>query len=52
MVTTRKRDATPRQTVDLSPLNRYCQPETFASEAPFKLSRPVPRDTWKTVSEA
>ena len=51
-VITRKHDGTPRRMVDLSPLNRYCQRETFASEAHFKLARCVPRGTWKTVTDA
>jgi hypothetical protein len=52
MVITRKHDGTPRRTVDLSPLNKYCKRETFASEPPFHLARRVPKDTWKTVTDA
>ena len=52
MVTTRKHDGTPRRTVDLSPLNRHCKRETFASESPFQLARKVPGNTWKTVCDA
>ena len=52
MVVTRKHDGTPRRTVDLSPLNKNCQRETFASESPFHLARRVPKGTWKTVSDA
>ena len=52
MVITRKHDGTPRRTVDLSPLNKFCKRETFASEAPFHLARRVPRNTWKTVTDA
>ena len=52
MVVTRKHDGTPRRTVDLSPLNRYCTRETFPAEAPFHLARRVPGDTWKTVTDA
>ena len=51
MVITRKHDGTPRRTVDLSPLNKFCKRETFASEAPFHLARRVPRNTWKTVTD-
>ena len=52
MVVTRKHDGTPRRTVDLSPLNKYCKRETFAMESPFHLARKIPGETWKTVSDA
>ena len=52
MVVTRKHDGSPRRTVDLSPLNKFCKRETFASESPFHLARRVPHDTWKTVTDA
>ena len=52
MVITRKSDGAPRRTVDLSPLNRYCQRETFSGESPFVLARRVASWTWKTVSDA
>ena len=52
MVVTRKHDGSPRRTVDLSPLNKYCQRETFAMESPFHLARRIPKDTWKTVTDA
>lgn len=52
MVVTRKHDGSPRRTVDLSPLNKYCQRETFATESPFHLARRIPKDTWKTVTDA
>ena len=52
MVVTRKHDGTPRRTVDLSPLNRFCKRETFPAEAPFHLARRVPGQTWKTVTDA
>jgi hypothetical protein len=52
MVVTRKHDGTPRRTVDLSPLNRFCKREPFASESPFHLARRIPGNTWKTVSDA
>ncbi len=47
MVITRKHDGSPRRTVDLSPLNKYCQRETFANESPFHLASCIPKD--KTV---
>ena len=52
MVITRKHDGTPRRTVDLSPLNKFCRRETFASETPFKLACRVPSNTWKSVTDA
>ena len=52
MVVTRKHDGTPRRTVDLSPLNKYCKRETFPAEAPFHLARRIPKNTWKTVTDA
>ena len=52
MVVTRKHDGTPRRTVDLSPLNRFCKRESHSGESPFLLARRVPGGTWKTVSDA
>ena len=52
MVITRKHDGSPRRTVDLSPLNRYCKRETHNSESPFHVARRVPAHTWKTVTDA
>ncbi|KAK3710029.1 hypothetical protein QZH41_012419, partial [Actinostola sp. cb2023] len=45
MIITRKHDGTPRRTVDLSPLNKFCQRETFAMESPFHLVRRIPKNT-------
>ena len=52
MVVTRKHDGSPRRTVDLSPLNKFCQRETYAMESPFHLARRIPKNTWKTVTDA
>ena len=52
MVVTRKYDGTPRRTVDLSPLTKFCKRETFPAEAPFHLARRIPGKTWKTVTDA
>ncbi|KAK2555623.1 hypothetical protein P5673_022644 [Acropora cervicornis] len=52
MVITRKHDGSPHRTVDLSPLNKFCRRETFATETPFHLARRIPKDTWKTVTDA
>ena len=49
MVVTRKHDGSPRRTVDLSPLNKFCQREAHASKSPFQLARSVPPDSHKTV---
>ena len=49
---TRKHDGSPRRTVDLSPLNKYCKRETHSSESPFHAARRVPAGTWKTVTDA
>ena len=52
MVVTRKHDGSPRRTVDLSPLNRFCKRETFSSESPFHITRRIPGKSWKTVTDA
>ena len=52
MVITRKHDGSPRRTVDLSSLNKFCKRETFAMEPPFHLARRIPKNTWKTVTDA
>ena len=52
MVVTRKYDSSPRRTVDLSALIKICQRETFAMEPPFQLARRIPKDTWKSVTDA
>ena len=52
MVVTRKHDGSPRRTVDLSPLNKHCQQETFSSASTFQSARRVPPETWKTVNDA
>ena len=52
LVVTRKHNGSPRRTVDLSPLNKYCSRETHGAESPYHLARRIPRGTWKTVSDA
>ena len=52
MVVTRKHNGKPRRTVDLSPLNKFCQRETHASESPSHLARRIPSNVWKTVCDA
>ena len=48
MANIRKRDGSPRRTVDLSPLNKlnkFCKRETHAFKAPFHLAQRMPRNT-------
>jgi hypothetical protein len=52
MVVTQKHDGSPRRTVDLSPLNKFCKRETFAMESLSHLARRIPKETWKTVTDA
>ncbi len=51
MVVTRKHDGTPRRTVDLSPLNKYCEREAHSSKSPFHLARSVPSGSVMTVCD-
>jgi len=44
MVVTRKEDSSPRRTVDLSPLNKFCKRETHDSDSLFHLARRVLED--------
>ena len=52
MVLTRKHNGKPRRTVDISPLNKFCKRETHPGETPFCCARRIPRNTWKTVTDA
>ena len=52
MVVTRKDDGSPRRTVDLSPLNKFCERELHTSRSPFNLARSVPAGSVKTVWDA
>ena len=52
LVVTRKHDGSPRRTVDLSPLNKYCRRETHCAESPYNLARRIPSGNWKTVTDA
>ena len=49
MVIDRKHDGGPRRTVDLSPLNKFCEREVHPSKSPFHLARSVPPGSVKTV---
>ena len=51
MVVTRKQNGSPRRTVDLSPLNKFCRRETHSAESPFHLARRIPGNSWKTATD-
>ena len=51
MVISRKHDGGPRRTVDLSPLNKFCEREAHPSKSPFVLARSVPNHSVKTVCD-
>ena len=52
MVLGRKKDGSPRITVDFQHLNKQCFRETHHSEPPFHLASRVPPNTKKTVLDA
>ena len=52
MVVTRKKDGSPRRTVDLSPLNKFCLREAHSSQSPFQLARSVPPHAHKSIFDA
>ena len=52
MVVTRKDDGSPRRTVDISPMNKFCQREVHSSKSPFNLARSVPAGSTMTVFDA
>ena len=52
MVVSRKHDGSPRRTVDLSPLNRFCEREVHPSQSPFQVVHSIPKDSVKTVFDA
>ena len=52
MVIGRKKDGSPRITVDYQKLNRQCLRETHHTEPPFHLASRIPTDTKKTVLDA
>ena len=52
MVCVRKHDGTPRRTVDLQPLNKFCKREPWVANTPSKQARSVPKGAWKTVTDA
>ena len=52
MVVTRKHDGSPRRTIDLSSLNKFCKREAHTSKSPFQMARAVPSHSHKTVLDA
>ena len=52
MVVVRKPDGNPRCTVDLIPLNKWCNREEWVPPSPAKQARNVPRHSWKYVTPA
>ena len=52
MVVTRKADGGPRRTVDMSALNKACLRETHHVKPPSQQARSIPRNTWKSVTDA
>ena len=52
MVLARKEDGSPRRTVDLSPLNKFCSREPHHVQSPFQQARSIPANTVKTVMDA
>ena len=52
MVISRKHDGSPRRTVDLSPLNKFCEREVHPSQSPFRVVHSIPPGSVKTVFDA
>ena len=52
MVLSRKANAKPRRTVDMSSLNKVRLRETHHVKPPFHQAKSIPPQTWKTVTDA
>ena len=52
MVVVRKKDGSPRRTVDFQQLNAQCLREPNHGESPFHTARRIPSKTWKSVLDA
>ena len=52
MVVVKKKDGSPRRTVDYQELNKQCIREPNHGESPFHTARRVPENTWKSVFDA
>ena len=48
----RKPDGSPRRVVDMSSLNEHCLRETHYVKPPFQQAKSIPRNTWKSVTDA
>ena len=48
----RKADGSPRRVVDMSALNEHCLRETHHVKPPFQQAKSIPRNTWKSVTDA
>ena len=48
----RKADGSPRRVVDMSSLNDHLLRETHHVKPPFQQAKSIPRDTWKSVTDA
>ena len=48
----RKPDGSPRRVVDMSCLNEHCLRETHYVKPPFQQAKSIPRNTWKSVTDA
>ena len=52
MVIVKKKDGSPRRTVDYQKLNAQCVREPVYSASPFHTARQIPQNTWKSVFDA
>ena len=52
MVLVKKKDGSPRRTVDYQKLNKQCVREPVYSASPFHTARQIPQHTWKSVLDA
>jgi hypothetical protein len=52
MVIVKKKDGSPRRTVDYQKLNQQCVREPVYSASPFHTARQIPQNTWKSVFDA
>ena len=52
LVVTQKPNGSPRLTVDMSSLNNHCMRETHHVKPPFQQAKAIPRNTWKSVTDA
>ena len=52
MVVVRKKDGSPRRTVDYQSLNKQCVREPIYSASPFHTARKIPQQTYKSIFDA